>query len=64
MGFENLHFDFMLSEAKRVFSVFSKPSGNYICVTKLFFELERPQILATCLFFNFAELCKVWTHSY
>ena len=41
MGFENLHFDFMLSEAKGVFSVFSKPSGNYICVTKsLFFDIR------------------------
>ena len=39
--------------------VFSKPSGNYIVGPNLCFLSQRPQILATCLFSNFAELCKV-----
>ena len=39
--------------------VFSKHSGNHIVAPNLCFLSKRPQILATCLFFNFAELCKV-----
>ena len=38
--------------------VFSKPSGNHIVSPNLCFLSQRPQILAACLFFHFAELCK------
>ena len=43
--------------------VFSKPSGNCIVVPNFCLLSQRLQILATCLFFNFAELCKVWAKS-
>ena len=39
--------------------VFSKPSGNHIVAPFFCFLSYRLQILATCLFFHFAELCKV-----
>ena len=39
--------------------VSSKPSGKYILGPDFCFLSQRPQILDTCLFFNFAELCKV-----
>ena len=39
--------------------VFSKPSEKHIVAPNLWFLSQRPQILATCLFLNFAELCKV-----
>ena len=39
--------------------VFSKPSGKLILGPGFCFLSWRPQILAICLFFNFAELCKV-----
>ena len=39
--------------------VFSKPSGNHIVAPIFCFLSKRLQILATCLFFKFAKLCKV-----
>ena len=39
--------------------VFSKPSGNLILGPDFCLQSQIVQILATCLSFNFAELCKV-----
>ena len=39
--------------------LFSKPSGSHILGPHYCLSSEISQILATCLFFNFAELCKV-----
>ena len=39
--------------------VFSKPSGNLIVAPIFRFQSQRLQILATCLFFDFLNPCKV-----
>ena len=39
--------------------VFSKPSGKHIITQHLCYLSQRPQMLATCLFFDFAELYNV-----
>ena len=44
--------------------VISKPSGKHILGPDFCFSSYRPQILAICLSFNFAELCKVGQHWY
>ena len=52
-------FDSFDAESSSLKEVFSKRSGNCIVAPNFCLFSQRLQILGTCLFFNFAELCKI-----